>query len=158
MHFFSSSVTLQSKDESVAFFAYLKNDLVDPPAGQTVIFSGVDTNVGNAYDPNHGVFVAPVDGTYHFTFVGSVPPTANRALGLHLFLKKTGGKNEMYIFFDSNTQFWLHRSSSSILHLSRGDKIWMEVGNGWLHKTLAGYRQNDDAYHSHFSGFLIEAD
>jgi hypothetical protein len=40
--------TLKSKEESVAFFVYLTNDIVDPPDGQTLIFNGVETNIGNA--------------------------------------------------------------------------------------------------------------
>lgn len=148
--------TLKSKEESVAFFAYLTNDIVDPTAGHTLIFNGVETNIGNAYDENHGVFTAPTNGTYHFAFLASTPPgTAGH--GIHLFMKKNG-KNEMYTFLDMNTNYWIQRGASSVLHLNKGDRIWMEVGGIFEHVTLAGHRQSDDAYHTHFSGFLITAD
>ena len=148
--------TLKSKEESVAFFVYLTNDIVDPPDGQTLIFNGVETNIGNAYDRNHGVFAAPKNGMYHFSFLASTP-TGSTDHSIHLFMKKNG-KNEMYIFLDGNVNYWLQRWASSVLHLVKGDRIWMEVGHSYEHVTLAGHRQSDDAYHTHFSGFLITTD
>lgn len=71
---------------------------------------------------------------------------------------KKNGKNEMYILLDRNTNYWIQRGASSVLHLAKGDRIWMEVGNLYKHVTLAGHRQSDDVYHTHFSGFLITAD
>jgi len=32
-----------------------------------IFFDDVKLNIGNAYNPNHGVFVAPYNGTYQFT-------------------------------------------------------------------------------------------
>jgi len=32
-----------------------------------IYFNDVRLNVGNAYNPNHGMFVAPYSGTYQFT-------------------------------------------------------------------------------------------
>ena len=36
--------------------------------GQTVVFNQVITNDGNAYNKHTGLFMAPVTGTYFFTF------------------------------------------------------------------------------------------
>jgi hypothetical protein len=44
---------------------------------------------------------------------------------IHLFMKKNEKKNEMYIFLDENTNYWLQRGASSVLHLAKGDRIWM---------------------------------
>ena len=85
--------TLKSKEESVAFFVYLTNDIVDPPDGQTLIFNGVETNIGNAYDRNHGVFAAPKNGTYHFAFLASTP-TGSADHSIHLFMKKNEEKTK----------------------------------------------------------------
>ena len=80
---------LKAKDLSVAFFAYLTNDLINLTAETMLTFSGIRTNVGNAYDPAHGVFVAPVSGTYNFAFTGSAQPQSQDH-GVHIFLKKNG--------------------------------------------------------------------
>ncbi|XP_062607810.1 complement C1q tumor necrosis factor-related protein 4-like [Saccostrea cucullata] len=144
---------MKAKDQSVAFFAYLVNDLVTPAAGTKLVFGGTELNMANAYDAAQGVFTAPTSGTYHFTFVGS-SPAQTTPHGLHVYLKKNG-KNEMYVFLDGNTQYWLQRSSSTVVHMVKGDRVWLEAGGD---STLGGHRQSDDAYHSHFSGFLIQAD
>nr|XP_022294166.1 complement C1q tumor necrosis factor-related protein 3-like [Crassostrea virginica] len=147
---------LKAKDVSVAFYAYLANDLVNLTARTSLTFSGIRTNVGNAYDPAHGVFVAPVSGTYNFAFTGSAQPQSQDH-GVHIFLKKNG-VNELYVFFDHNDKKWIQHGSSAILHLARGDRIWLETGDIWGSNILGGSRASDNAYHSHFSGFLIQAD
>nr|XP_022294209.1 complement C1q tumor necrosis factor-related protein 3-like [Crassostrea virginica] len=147
---------LKAKDVSVAFYAYLANDLVNLTARTSLTFSGIRTNVGDAYDPAHGVFVAPVSGTYNFAFTGSAQPQSQDH-GVHIFLKKNG-VNELYVFFDHNDKKWIQHGSSAILHLARGDRIWLETGDIWGSNILGGSRASDNAYHSHFSGFLIQAD
>ncbi|XP_061182098.1 complement C1q tumor necrosis factor-related protein 3-like [Saccostrea echinata] len=147
---------LSAKDKSVAFFAYLTTDLANLTKGTSLTFSGMRTNVGNAYDPFHGIFDAPVSGTYNFAFTGSATPESQDH-GLHIFLKKNG-INEMYIFFDHNKQEWIQHGGSVVLQLEKGDRVWLEVGQQWGINVLAGSRASDYAYHSHFSGFLIQAD
>jgi hypothetical protein len=112
--------------------------------------------VGNAYDPLHGIFVAPVSGTYHFSFFGTSPPESQDH-GIHIFLKKNG-INEMYVFFDHNHQEWINHSGSVVLQMEKGDRVWFEVGQLWGVNVLAGSRASDNAHHSHISGFLIQSD
>lgn len=147
---------LNAKDLSIAFFTYLKNDLVNVTKGTTLSFSGIRTNVGNAYDPVHGIFVAPASGSYNFAFSGSAQP-ASQDHGLHIFLKKNG-VSEMYVFFDHNSHEWIQHGGSVVLHLNKGDRVWLEVGDRWGSNILGGSRAADNAYHSHFSGFLVQAD
>ncbi|XP_060574668.1 coadhesin-like [Ruditapes philippinarum] len=52
-------------NSTVAFNAYYVTDC-SPSAGQTMIFSKILMNEGEAYNPSTGVFVAPKDGTYTF--------------------------------------------------------------------------------------------
>lgn len=150
--------SMKSKDQSVAFFSYLTDNIVDPSAGTRVTFRGVDVNTGSAYDATTGVFTAPVPGVYSFAFTASVPPETSDH-DIHFVLKKNG-RQEMYVFLDGHTQFWLQRSSNTVVHLNKSDTVWMEIQ--WVKgsNTVAGHGHFDggDQYHTHFSGFLIHGD
>lgn len=54
-------------DQTVAFFATLSNRVLHPGEHQNIVFDQIVTNIGDAYNPHHGIFVAPVTGTYVFT-------------------------------------------------------------------------------------------
>ena len=53
---------------TVAFFATIDFISIDHLGlHQNIVFEDVVTNIGNAYDNQHGVFNAPVSGLYIFT-------------------------------------------------------------------------------------------
>jgi hypothetical protein len=60
--------------QTVAFMAQLSKNLVNPPQHTVVVFDSVLTNVGGAYKPSSGVFLAPVNGTYTIHLVASSSP------------------------------------------------------------------------------------
>lgn len=51
---------------AVAFIASHPSTLV-PEYKQIIVFQKVTLNEGSAYNPQTGIFVAPVNGLYHFT-------------------------------------------------------------------------------------------
>ena len=53
----------------VAFFVGLKENLGPIANHADVVFDGLVTNVGGAYDTETGRFTAPVNGTYQFNIV-----------------------------------------------------------------------------------------
>lgn len=53
----------------VAFFVGLEDNMGPVPDNVDIVFDKIVTNVGNAYDETTGRFVAPYNGTYHFTAV-----------------------------------------------------------------------------------------
>lgn len=62
---------LQSKTvpvESVAFYAYFSSNIPASSAYHILAFDKVITNVGNAYHPHSGSFLAPRSGLYVFTW------------------------------------------------------------------------------------------
>lgn len=149
---------MKSKDPNVAFFSYLTDNIVHPSAGTRMIFRGVDVNTGSAYDATTGVFTAPVPGVYSFAFTASVPPRTSDHR-IHFVLMKNG-RHEMYVFLDGHTQFWLQRSSNTVVHLNKGDTVWMEIPSATGSNTVAGHGNFNvgEQYHTHFSGFLIHSD
>lgn len=150
--------TLSKKDKNSAFFAYLKNDLVNPTSGTTVVFDEIVTNAGRDYDPTHGVYSAPINGSYHFSVTAASPNTPDQH-GTHLFLMKNGMK-VAYLFLDSQraNPLWTSNSVSAVLHLNTNDRVWVQVDGTSGNHTLAGHRLSDGAQHTHISGFFIHAD
>uniref|UniRef100_A0A8W8K638 C1q domain-containing protein n=1 Tax=Magallana gigas TaxID=29159 RepID=A0A8W8K638_MAGGI len=51
-------------------------------------------------------------------------------------------------------------SSITVVHLNKGDTVWMEIPSATGSNTVAGHGNFDggDQYHTHFSGFLIHSD
>ncbi|XP_061186863.1 collagen alpha-1(X) chain-like [Saccostrea echinata] len=150
-------IELKSKQQPVAFFAEMSQDLINPTQGKKVVFDQILTNVGNAYDPSTGIFTVPITGTYHFNVVLSSPNNGDVGHYMHFFILQNGRKIA-YIFLDHNTNYWLHASSSTVIQGTKGDAIWLTVGVAGGQHVLAGHRPGEGEIHSHLSGFLIQAD
>ena len=54
------------KSQTIAFFATFGKRL-SAGANQIIVFEQVVTNVGSAYNSDHGLFTAPVPGVYQFS-------------------------------------------------------------------------------------------
>ncbi|KAJ8316353.1 hypothetical protein KUTeg_006367 [Tegillarca granosa] len=61
--------------QHVAFMASLSHDLVNLAIGHRIVFDKVRLNEGNGYSNRRGTFVAPANGTYHFTLEITYPST-----------------------------------------------------------------------------------
>ncbi|XP_076581766.1 uncharacterized protein LOC143317497 [Chaetodon auriga] len=110
---------------------------------KTLVYRAVKTNVGNAYSKITGIFTAPVDGVYYFTFfyhAGGAHP-----VGLNLM------RNNQVVVMTYD-----HRTSSdgadnggnaAFLQLQRGDRVYVRLS---AHTHVW---QNDSI--TTFSGFLV---
>lgn len=138
-----------------AFMAALSTDLVHCSKLQPVIFDAVKLNQGNGYDNNHGVFKAPVTGTYLFTSTLSVQPRNS----YHTAFVKNNATNEIGYLYTDPIDLWLERSTTVVTHLNANDEVWMvclsdsriegDHNHGW---------EGANDFHSHMSGFLISVD
>lgn len=54
--------------EVVAFCAYMTTSEVSPSLHHTFVFDNVKTNIGSVYNKYSGMFTAPSDGVYVFTW------------------------------------------------------------------------------------------
>lgn len=69
--FFSERLLIQPTSvpiERVAFLAYFSSDTLASIDNHILAFNTVVTNVGNAYHPHSGTFIAPRSGLYVFTW------------------------------------------------------------------------------------------
>ncbi|XP_068444319.1 complement C1q tumor necrosis factor-related protein 3-like [Clinocottus analis] len=110
----------------------------------TLIFTRVITNIGAAYNPSTGIFVAPIAGIYYFTFSYHV----------------AGGRHPVWITLFKNSEIvvtskeyktnhhWADNGGNAVfVQLQRGDHVFLR-----LHANT--YVWGDD-YLTTFSGFLV---
>ena len=129
----------------VAFFASLSNHQTRIGHLQNVVFDHVETNIGNGYDPNIGLFRAPEAGTYVFstTLMTYYNHTSNYGIYLNRQMVTT-------IYLGGHQKNYDSASETVVLTLNKGDDISVKHRNA--DKDLHGYSA------CIFSGFLLYQD
>ncbi|XP_040901602.1 inner ear-specific collagen [Toxotes jaculatrix] len=115
-----------------------------PPPNTPVVFSFILYNVQGSYDPTTGLYTAPINGTYVFSYHLTVH---ERVLKVGLF------HNFMPVVKTTDPKVLGTTSHSVILHLTRGDRVWLQVKDLVTNGMYAG-----DEASSTFSGFLLHPD
>ncbi|XP_052259008.1 complement C1q tumor necrosis factor-related protein 4-like [Dreissena polymorpha] len=135
-----------------AFMATLTNSLACS-ADAPLVFDRVVLDTRMSYDVRHGTFRSSVNGTYVFSATLSGHPGET----LHVKMVKNKLNNEIgYIYKHDSQTGWTQSTTVVVVQLSNGDDVWLacfSAGN------IAGSNGIGQAfeYHSHFSGFLIDA-
>ena len=136
---------------AVAFLTELGTLLVNPVVIMHVVFDVIHLNEGNGYNNVHGIFTAPIAGLYHLTM--ALTTDAGKPWH-HLHVNMMKSNNPIAsVWLDDNTTDMLKRSATAMVHLVKGDDIWIKVVERTLNSALYGC-----CYTSVFSGFLIRAD
>ncbi|XP_047450568.1 complement C1q and tumor necrosis factor-related protein 9 isoform X2 [Mugil cephalus] len=115
-----------------------------PPPNAPVVFSHVLYNVQGHYDPGSGLYTAPVNGTYVFSYHLTV---YDRVLKVGLFW------NFIPVVKTTEPKVLGTTSQSVVLHLSRGDRVWVQVKDVLTNGMYAGSEASTT-----FSGFLLHPD
>ncbi|KAM9359683.1 uncharacterized protein ABDE67_002840 [Symphorus nematophorus] len=115
-----------------------------PPPAAPVVFSQVLYNVQGSYDPVTGKYTAPVNGTYVFSYHLTVH---DRVLKVGLF------HNYIPVVKTTDPKVLGTTSHSVILHLARGDQVWIQVKDLASNGMITGSESS-----STFSGFLLHPD
>lgn len=112
-------------------------------------------NTGGAMDKSTGIFTAPRDGTYFFSFTGVAifPPTSSK-LGVSLFLN--GNAVGLSFVRDGNPpeDHIVPVTLQSTLKLKAEDKIWVQIK--YLSKGVELFDDSDNQ--THFTGFILQED
>ncbi|KAF1384040.1 hypothetical protein PFLUV_G00138110 [Perca fluviatilis] len=109
-----------------------------------LIYKHVTTNIGNAYNPNTGVFTAPVRGAYNFEWwVGAFGDGSHASAAV---LVKNSEK--ISLAYERQNQHFGTGSSGVTLLLEVGDVVFLRL--------VANSLVYDNAnHHNTFSGFLL---
>ncbi|XP_054650943.1 collagen alpha-1(X) chain [Dunckerocampus dactyliophorus] len=115
-----------------------------PPPNAPVVFGYVVYNVQGSYDPTSGLYTAPINGTYVFSY----------HLTVHVRLLKVGLFHNFVPVVKTTDPTALGTTSHSVvLHLSRGDQVWIQVKDNLSNGMFAGAEAA-----STFTGFLLHPD
>nr|XP_061811893.1 otolin-1-like [Nerophis lumbriciformis] len=115
-----------------------------PPPRMPVAFAEVLYNVQGSYDPATGIYAAPANGTYVFSYHLSV---RGRVLKVGFF------RNFRSVVKTTHPDASGTATHSLVLHLVRGDRVWLLVKDELSNGMYAG---GEEA--STFSGFLLYPD
>ncbi|KAA0719520.1 Collagen alpha-1(VIII) chain [Triplophysa tibetana] len=109
---------------------------------KTLVYKKVFTNIGNAYDPDTGIFTASVHGVYYFRFYAHSQAGIKMAVSLY--------KNGLLqcSVFSVNPSFNGNASNDVVLTLEPGDVVYTKL---WKNSRVF----DDEASYTSFSGFLI---
>ncbi|XP_023205392.1 complement C1q-like protein 4 [Xiphophorus maculatus] len=110
----------------------------------TLIFRNVVTNIGNAYNPNTGLFIAPVRGVYHFDF--------------HIYGGGSTTNPTSAVLVKNGEQICVSwtRQPAGGQKASNGVSLLLEIGDVVFLRMRANSRIYDNTdHHTTFSGHLL---
>ncbi|XP_046638325.1 uncharacterized protein LOC124316430 [Daphnia pulicaria] len=112
-------------------------------------------NEGNAMDLTSGIFTAPAQGIYFFSFAGVARLYASSYAELTADLYLNGNLIGGILVRDTvgSADPLSPLSFQSTLNLKTGDRVWVQMNSGGTPSFLSDYTSY---HHTHFTGFMLE--
>ncbi|XP_062256243.1 uncharacterized protein LOC133965612 [Platichthys flesus] len=111
---------------------------------RTLIYKDVLTNIGQAYNPETGLFTAPIRGVYYVRFTANAPSD----FPMSAVLYKNGASIQLIAHEQPSGEGSDTASNGATLLLEQGDKLSMVL---WQNTQI----WDNSNHHSTFSGFLL---
>ncbi|XP_044062786.1 uncharacterized protein LOC122881098 isoform X1 [Siniperca chuatsi] len=111
---------------------------------ETLLYRDVLTNIGQAYNPETGVFTAPVRGVYYVRFTANAPTDSPMSAVLY----KNGVEIQLIVHEQPSGQGSDTASNGGALLLEAGDTLSLQL---WQDTQI----WDNSNHHSTFSGFLL---
>ena len=131
----------------VSFSARVSPSYSDIQPGTTIIFSNVEINLGQGYNPKTGEFSAPVSGVY--VFYSNILTGGNKSIETRLVIN---GKIKLWLY-SAGGQHMGPGSNMLVTHLEKGDIVKMMKYGPWGTKPFYIHHS-----WSTFSGYLLVSD
>nr|XP_034307456.1 complement C1q tumor necrosis factor-related protein 2-like isoform X2 [Crassostrea gigas] len=117
---------MRCKDK-IAFQSSLTKQLENMKNQETVIFDKVSLNEGNAYDNSSGIFTAPLNGIYSFTW--SIVTKAGKYFVSEIV---RNGQKVVYNHSDGRGHNeWSMSTAQANIKMKKGDKVWIRTLSAW---------------------------
>uniref|UniRef100_A0A3P9QIC0 Cerebellin 10 n=1 Tax=Poecilia reticulata TaxID=8081 RepID=A0A3P9QIC0_POERE len=146
-HYITAAFSVSAKHVafSASVFTGGAQGYIGPFDTETVlVFRHVATNIGNAYNPNTGIFSAPIRGVYHFEFY--LHGHGHKSIHTAATLVKNG--QQIFTAFEGQPSYSVNPSNGVILHLESGDVVFVRL---WRNSRIYDTCNN----HTTFSGHLL---
>ena len=118
---------------TVAVKVRLSKDVTLPNEHQRVVYDVIVMNEGSAYDPETGIFQAPVDGTYMFAVTACAPNggffSLNMVKDQQMVIGELRSGDDTYK--DCNSEV-------STSYMIAGSTLWVERSNNTNDKNVPG--------------------
>ncbi|XP_062579023.1 multimerin-2-like [Saccostrea cucullata] len=144
---FRMNVTRNKCDLSrrVAFTAGVTSSSTSWNSG-TLVYNKVINNVGGGYNPNTGIFTAPVVGDY--VFYVTIQSHGSNEIDIDIVLNGSSKVRAEAYTYSANERYDVGTNLVT-LQLQKGDTVWVRYYSG------TGYYTHSDVPTTTFSGFLL---
>ncbi|XP_038058417.1 collagen alpha-1(X) chain-like [Patiria miniata] len=140
-----ATLVTKTPPSAVAFSVYRTSSISSSSSGDNIIFDNIETNLGDGYDSQSGVFTCSVSGAYFFTAsflrYSSTP-----------YVKLKKNSQLVFSIYDGQSNVHHQSSNSAIVVLATGDRVWLEFAG-----SNSGIHCESSNRYCCFSGFLISA-
>lgn len=131
--------------ESVAFYAYISSTVPASTPHHILVFDKVITDVGNAYHPHMGTFIAPKTGLYVFTW--TIRCNQNNYHSAEL-LADNNIVNVIYLYPGNAIDGTV--TGTAVVRVNQGDDVFIRTG-----RDSNGNILSDENGRSSFAGWIL---